>query len=116
MLKQFYLSFLKPVVFNVMVAALRASGEELIETRLASEVFAGRKINLLDILETYGLQPLRKMGIAVPEVGIGVFKLRNATFGFKTLLAGVDFGPYQAWRATKDGHIAGHFTTYRGER
>lgn len=101
-------------MYNVVVTALKASGEEVIETRLAREVFAGRKIKLLDILESYGLQPLRNMGLPVPEVGLGNFKLRNATFGFMTLLAGVEFGPYEAWRASENGHIASHFVAYRG--
>lgn len=113
--KMLYISFTKPIVYNVMVAALRASGEEYIEERPAHEIFVGRKIDILNGLESMLLQPLRDRGIPIPELGLGKFKIRNATFGFAALIQNVEFGPYEVWRRTENGHIASQFVTYKGK-
>lgn len=114
-MKMLYLGFTKPIVYNVLVTALRVSGEEIIEERAASEIFIGRKIAILDMLESMLLQPIRNRGIPIPELGLGNFKIRNATFGFAALIKDVDFGPYEVWRRTEKGHIATQFVSYKGK-
>ena len=103
MMDQFYMGFLGPIVHNVLMMAMRTTGERVIELRTAREILAGRPINILVYLEMF-LKPLRAAGIPIPDYTMGNYKLHDLGFGYTMLFGGNDFGPFEHFRRTENGH------------
>ena len=114
-LKKMYLSFIAPVVFNIAVALLRASGETIVEKRTAFELLDGRKINLVSILETV-LSPIRQMGLPIPRFGVGFYTLNEDSFGFVHIRKESEFGPYEVFTSTTDGHYVLETKNFEGKK
>ena len=114
-LKKIYLSFMSPVVFNIAVALLRASGENIVERRSAKDLLDGRKINLVTILEKV-LSPIREMGLPIPKFGVGFYTLNQEAFGFVHIRKESEFGPYEVYTSTKDNHYVLGITKFEGKK
>lgn len=102
-LKKMYLGFTAPVVFNIAIGLLRASGEQIVEKRTASDLLDGRKIDLVTMLETV-LQPIRNMGLPLPKLGVGFYTMNQEAFGFVHMRRESEFGPFEVYTSTENGH------------
>lgn len=110
-MEAYYVSFLGPLVYNGMTAALRLSGEQLIETITAKQLMEKRKLPILQYLDVF-LAPLRAVGVPVPDFYKGFMGISNHAFGIATTGGAFEVGPYEAYRRTEKGHTAGHIFKY----
>ena len=106
LLESYYLKFAGPLAFNAVAMALKASGEQLVEQRTAGELLDGRKVKLVEYLD-YMLTPLKSIGVPIPMFGLGPYKLNNASFGFVSQRLFTEFGPFEVYTRTEDGHTFG---------
>ena len=114
-LTKFSINFISPLIQNSILAILRVSGETVIESRTAREMFEGRLVNLVVAVD-FIASPLRSLGIPIPDYGIGDYKMYKNSFGVITALTGTEFGPYEHFLRTEDGHIANEVFKIYGKR
>ncbi len=106
-----YVGFLGFAVYNAMTHALTLSGEQLIETITARQLMEKRKLPILQYLDLF-LAPIRAVGVPVPDFHKGFMGISNHAFGIATSGGAFEIGPYEAWRRSEDGHVAGHIFKY----
>lgn len=115
-LKDLFLGFIGQIVKPIVTAALRVSGETLIETRTVKELLEGRKIRILELIESI-LQPLRDRGLPIPALGLGGFTIQNSEFGFCGMISGIRLGPFEAYRRTNAyDQITAHYHSFKDKR
>ena len=115
LLKTLYLRFTSPFVMNLVMRLMGATDEKLIETRTARELLEGRKLKLVEIFDNVA-EPLRDWGLPIPGIGVGFYMLNNASFGFVALRTITEFGPYEVYTDTKNGHSVGQFYSFDNEK
>ena len=115
LLERFYVKFAGPIVYNILNVALRTTGEKPIEKMPITELLNGRKINIIVLLDKV-LDPLRKMGIPIPDYGYGGYKLANQSYGIASLINEAKFGPIEAYRRSEDGKQVGDIVGLHGGR
>lgn len=70
--------------------------ESLIERRTVEEVLNGREVGILKMVDTMA-SPLRSLGISVPDLGVGMYKLTESSFGFIRMRDNQTFGPMETY-------------------
>ena len=98
-----------PIVDNVVVMIFRMFNEKLVETRTVEDVLNGREVGILKMVEAMS-NPLRQLGINVPGIGVGIYKLTESTFGFIKLRDNQTFGPAEIYTGQT---TAGRFNYFR---
>ena len=89
------------------------SNERLIERRTVGEILVGRRVPLLDTIDAV-TQPLRMAGLALPEYGTSVYKMKNNNYGFLAMLSS-EKGPFEVFTGMEDTKFS-YFATYRNKR
>ena len=85
-----------PIVNNVVTMIFQMFNEQLIERRTVEEVLNGREVGILKMVDVLG-SPLRSLGISVPEIGVGMYKLTESSFGFIRMRHNQTFGPMEVY-------------------
>ncbi|KAJ6217057.1 hypothetical protein RDWZM_008214 [Blomia tropicalis] len=85
-----------PVVNNILVTISQLYNENLIEVRSIEDVLTGREVGILKTLNTI-TTPMKQLGIAVPDINVGLYKLSETTFGFIKLRDNQTFGPTEMY-------------------
>lgn len=106
--EQFYLSMFNPLVSNLLYLVFRYFDENIVEERSVADILTGREIGVLKIVDSLS-RPLRSMGIEVPLIGVGIYKLTQNSFGFLHLRHNQTFGPAEMYTGQTD---SGQFNTF----
>lgn len=103
-------------VANVVNSLMTATDEKFIETRTVEEVLIGRRYPMFDTIDKV-TQPLRSLGLSIPEYESSAYMLRDNKYGFLAMRSGRTFGPFEAFTGmagTYDKFT--HFATYNGKK
>lgn len=113
--QQLYLSMFTPVVSNIIYIIFRMFEEKLVETRSIEEILVGRKLGILRIVDALS-RPLRSVGIDVPSISVGFYKLEESTFGFIHLRHNQTFGPAEVYTGQTPMGSFNSFHSLEGNR
>ena len=105
--KEYYLSMFSPLVSNIIYVIFRFFDEMIIEERTVGEILTGRSLGILKLVDSLS-SPLRSIGIPIPLIGVGIYKL-TTSFGFIQLRDNQTFGPAEVFTGQTD---IGKFNTF----
>src|SRR5690606_23412126 len=80
----------------IVVMLFQMFSEQLVEVRSVEDVLNGREVGILKMVDMLS-SPLKGLGINVPAIGVGIYKLTESTFGFIKLRDNQTFGPAEVY-------------------
>lgn len=85
-----------PIISNVLYMIFVSFKESLVERRTVGDVLNGREVGVLHMVDAMS-KPLKTLGIDVPVIGVGLYKLSESSFGFIKLRNNQTFGPVEVY-------------------